>query len=154
MLKKMCYKQKQLWWIYLIIAGILLFADPYFGIFSAMVVILLIIEIIGFIVFKGHYKILTSNQNDSLKLKLFNTEIFGFLFVPIFCTFLGMCCILTLGIANFTEREILAPVYLQVLVDIPLLSDMLLLAAMFSLIFSGVLYTYYMLSHKQKIRQE
>lgn len=109
-------KLKSKWWLFTILSGIFLYLDPYFGVFSIVIVLILFFDLIYFILMKGHFNIFSkrlidgTEQIDTIK-KVFSKEILFFRIGKLFTTIVTIFLIAIIFIENIEISKIMTSYY-------------------------------------------
>ncbi|EOH95924.1 hypothetical protein UAY_03350 [Enterococcus moraviensis ATCC BAA-383] len=154
----MINKLKNKWWLFTILSGICMYIDPYFGFFSIFMIVILFFDIVFFAVMKGHFNIFSKKITDSNKhiviiKKVFNKEVLSFKLGKLFTTVFTVLSIVIIFIQNIEAKEILTPYYFSAIKNSFALQVICIILALTSIIFSFILFWFYVDSYKQKLNQ-
>ena len=150
----MINKLKNKWWLFTILSGILMYLDPYFGLFSIFMIIVLFFDFIMFTIMKGHFNIFSkkaldgTEHIDSIK-KGFSKEILFFKIGKLFTTVFMIFVMLVVVIQNIEIKKIMAPFYISAIQKNFPLQILCIVLAIASIIFSFILFWYYSDSYKK-----
>lgn len=147
------------WWIFTVLSFIFAYLNPYFGLFSMIMIVILFFDILFFIILRGHYNIfkqqlLDNKRNKEQTLKLFNRELLMFKIAKLFTTFFVVYVMITMVIENVETKTILAPFYISIIQEKILLQIFCIFLSLVSIIFSCVLFWFYTNSYKNKLNEQ
>lgn len=144
----MTSKLKSKWWLFTILSGIFLYLDPYFGVFSIVIVLILFFYLIYFILMKGHFNIFSkrlidgTEQIDTIK-KVFSKEILFFRIGKLFTTIVTIFLIAIIFIENIEISKIMTSYYFVSIEQNFSIQIIFIALAIVSIIFSFILFWMY-----------
>lgn len=151
-------KLKNKWWLFTIISSICMYLDPYIGLFSIFMVVVLFFDIIMFTILKGHFnifskKIVSKSEHASTIKKIFNKEILFFKIGKIFTTLFTIFVIVVIFIENIEIQKIMAPYYFLAIEQSFFIQIIFIVLAIASIIFSCILFWMYADAYKQSLNE-
>lgn len=154
----MINKLKNKWWLFTILSGICLYNDPYFGLFSIFMILILFFDIIMSTIMIGHFNIFSkkiADKTEHLNIikKIFNKEILSFKIGKLFTTIFTIFLVFVIFIQNLKAKEILSPYYFLAIKNSVALQLICIILALASIIFSSVLFWFYTDAYKQKLNE-
>lgn len=154
----MVKKLKNKWWLFTILSGICMYLDPYFGLFSIFMIIVLFFDIIMFTIMKGHFTIFSKKIVDGTEYftvikSAFNKEILSFKLGKLFTTISMIFVVFVVVKQNMETKKIMAPFYISTIQTNFALRLIFILLAIISMIFSFTLFCLYTDSYKQKLNE-
>lgn len=154
----MIQKLNSYWWFFTILSFLFAYFNPYFGLFSLVVIIILFFDMVSFIILKGHYnsfkkKITDKVHNTNVVKKIFYKELLMFKIMKLFTTFCTVYLFLVIIIQNIESQKVLAPFYISAIQKNFSLQILCIALAIASIIFSFILFWSYSDSYKKKLNE-
>lgn len=154
----MINKLKNKWWLFTILTGICAYLDPYFGLFSIFILIVLFFDFIMFIIMNGHFNIFSKKISDRVEhiniiKKTFSKEVLSFKIGKLFTTVFMVFVMLVVVIQNIETKKIMTPFYISAVQKNFALQILCIVLAIASIIFSFILFWSYSDSYKQKLNE-
>lgn len=155
----MLNKLKNKWWLFTILSGVFAYLNPYFGIFSAIIVLILFFDIIMATIMIGHFNIFSkkiSDKNERIDVikKIFAKDIIFFKIMKLFTTVFMILAIFIIVIENLERKTILAPFfYISAIQTSVILQILCILLSIASISFSFILFWSYSDSYKQRLNE-
>lgn len=155
----MVNKLNNKWWVFTIFSLFFAYLNPYFVLFSMVMVVVLFFDCIMFIVLRGHYKIVKrklsdKKENREIVKKLFHKELLMFKVGKIFTTIFVVYVVITMTIENLSVQTLLEPIYIPIIQKsfiLQVFCIMLSIASIASIAFSCVLFWFYTNLYKEKL---
>ncbi|MBP1044990.1 hypothetical protein I6N96_01770 [Enterococcus sp. BWM-S5] len=145
-------KNKKIWWVFTLLAGIFAYLNPSIGFFSLLYAVFFLVDMGLRAMVKGQYKALVINDNDSqLKSSLFNKGLLFFIVMKSFFSIASIAIPIVILNESLNNKKLMTPYYFSLIAESAILKLLCVIISIISVLISWVLFIGYIRSFKQKL---